>query len=1118
MSTDATADDHEAVVPIYKAFAQPLPEHLDSPDNQAAEELAQLDQHLNELVALAKKNGAAATAKRAIEYRKTYLDLQKRALKEKSSGKAEPSKALTKLFEEIVKCDDEVSAELAVPVREAAVTKALTIFKGRKNPSAKKVADFEKRVQQIAKEDSPKLRNQMYFQLERSIIQADMIGREADHPGSTWQDQVDLALQDARPLGLTAKVGKGLRGVKAALVSKVTGASEEAVTAEEFLTFKAAFENSSKKRIDDLAFSVPDASLSKFTGKANDCVAEIAKDLFDPRNKPADRQALGKLLMQAQTRALQQLTALKMKFPASPTPQVLVQDGKLVVMKAAPKVESLVLQGGGGKGAGYPPMLDEMKKTGMLDDVNLLVGTSIGALNASCLACGGLADEREILDLEVFEQAFDGQNFKKQYPDVSFEHPTPWIENPKKKLLKKISNALPSCAGQMAKMDRLTSASVAENTKAYSEKDLADTLVEKLGKLDDATLERLGLAGADAAVIAKEVKKLAKKVKNQDFGSSDRTTQMITFKDLAILHQLDPVNFKELTITGWEGTGADGRLVYFNAKEFGEMPVALAARISMGLPVLSPLFWKGRGPFFDGGLGSNAPVEAAPGLDEFYQGKDPADAEEQLRGEAPLEVQQAMAKTMLMTFDDQGKSGQNLHGDGRKTTTVDLGANATLVKTNVQPKYADTLASDAAKVYNGGVNALEVYHGDLGTLSLGPLSSPEAVEYAENMARMKGLEQLMAKRMDPAATFACTNADEALQTLTTDEKRRLVAAGRPEGTDPLVLELFQKCEQFLAIQDAFDGGDAGGFLDALAGSPLCASAAGAVQTLKGLHAAQTNGAADGIDAAVGSAQQAIGACPACVRSMLKEAVLIPLQQRRRELAKVGGKAPTFLWQQRFSAAAFDNSLQTAASAKVLLYLKEAKAAHEAFKHYEMRNEELGGAAKPKERCEAGRTALTALEALLLKLRAMGDAPSYAAVPTLLDYLRWLAGEAGAQADRLRSVARGKDARFAAGPFVAWERKDWEKKRKAAVESGAMEDPGSSAFEEQMEFAVQARAAWEQAPAALKEKTAATAWKAWDKLIRLAKALQGMTEQPDLHRCLEECVTQATQERTKYPQA
>src|SRR5262249_61639836 len=133
------------------------------------------------------------------------------------------------------------------------------------------------------------------------------------------------------------------------------------------------------------------------------------------------------------------------------------------------------------------------------------------------------------------------KDFKKQYPGVTFGFPG---DKPTKGVVKTLEFAFPSCAGEMAKIDQLTAASVTEKLKQYSEDDLTKQLATKLNKLDDATLERLGLAGAPAEVIEREVKKLAQKVKNQDFKTRDRTTQMITFKDLAILHQLDPVNFK----------------------------------------------------------------------------------------------------------------------------------------------------------------------------------------------------------------------------------------------------------------------------------------------------------------------------------------------------------------------------------------------------------------------------------------------------------------------------------------------------------------------------------------------------------------------------------------------
>lgn len=1125
MASDILSDDPQAVVPIYKAFNRDMPEHLETPDHQLTEALSALDGQVRDLEAKAKGQGAAATLKRAAEYRSEFGTLETTALKElEKSGKAkEPSKQLAKIAEQVADCSDRVGAELEVPVREAAMVKALTVLKGRKKPPPKaRIAAFENEQKDIAKEDDPKQRIAKYFQLERKIIQADLQGREEDEPGSTWQDRVDLALEAARPLGIKGRAAKGVMGLKDAVVNKATGSSQELMSDEEFLAQKTAFLNSFNQRIDTMAYSVPEKSEPEFRGRAADALKAIADELFDLKRKPADPQLFGKLLMQANTKALQQLTTLKRDYPANVTPSVRVHDGKMVLTKAAPKAESLVLQGGGGKGAGYPPMLEEMQKAGMLKDVNLLVGTSIGALNASCLACGGLADERQILDIQVFGQAFDAQGFKKQYPDVTFQHPSPWIEDPRKKLLKKVSNALPSCAGQMAKMDQLTAMSVTENLKSVSEEDIGKQLTAKLAKLDDATLERLGLAGATPEVIEQQVKKLAQKVKNQDFKGSDRTSQMITFRDLALLHQLDPVNFKELTITGWEGTGADGHLVKFNAQEFGDMPVALAARISMGLPVLAPLYWQGRGPFFDGGLGSNAPVEATPGLDKFYDENAPDDAEDVFEGDPPLEVQDAMAKTMLMTFDDGGKAERNLFGEGRKNAKASGGEKATLIKTGIQPEYEKTLADDAAKVYNGGVNTLTVYHGDLGTLDLGPLASDEEVEYAENIARMKGLEQL-AEKSDQAVEFTCKNSDEALSAMTDAEKRSFVAAGKPQGGDPVVLELYQKCEQFLAIDDAFQaarGGNATGFLDLLIASPLCASAAPVIAKLRDAYKTHALGSssAQALEQAITTVGKLIDkGCPASLRPMLKGTVLLAMQQRKRSLTKpADGAAPAFLWQQEFSAKAFDNSLRTAATNNVLLYLKEAQAACESLKSYEKLNAELGTKTKPSEVCEAARKTLTSLEGFLVKLRIMARVPAYAAISTMQAYLQWLEAQSTREVDRLRSVAKGKNTVYPAHSFIAWDRKDFEKKKQEAINNGVVEDPGSH-LESQMEESVKASASWKAAGDDAREKAAKAAWKAWDKLIRLAQALQAMTENQNFSNYLEDSITRATHERAKFGQ-
>lgn len=1098
-------EDLEVVLtrPLYGAFKRELPEELEDPSEMLGDLVGHLDEQIGELESVAQHQGAQATLERAAEFRKSYVEFDKKATKE-TTAKKKDGKKIAKLTEEGIALGELISAEMQVPIREAGMTKALQTLQTRNNPPRDKVTAFEKRAENIAKEKDPKKRCDLYFHLERDILKADLLEREALDPGSTWQDQVEMGLGDSKPIGIVGKVSQGLSALKNKVLRRPPPGE---MSDEEFAGARTAFVNSYTKKINDMAFSVPEVSAEQFKGEAADLIEAIANDLFDPLKKPDNQHLFGKLLVKANTLALQRLLALKRDYPANQTPQVMVEDGKLVVIKPAPKTQSLVLQGGGSKGAGYPPMLEEMKKAGTLDNVDLLVGTSIGALNASCLACGGLADERQILDMPIMKNVFDSKNFKKQYPDVSFGHP----------YLSK-SDVLPSCAGQMAKIDQMTSMSIANNLKDKSEDAIGTELAQKLNNLDDETLAKMGLAGASVDVIEREVKKLAKKIKSQDLKSGDRTTQMITFKDLAMLHQLDPVNFKELTITGWEGLGDEGHVEYFNAKNYGDMPIALAARISMGLPIFSPVYWNGRGPFYDGGLGSNTPVEATPGLDEFYKknNDNPSDVEEALKGDVPVDVQEAMAKTMLMTFDDQGKGEQNLYGQGRKTATPGGIEKVAVIATGINEKYGETLTKDGTKVYNTGVNTMQVFHGAMGTVTIAP--SEEDFEYAENMSRMKGLEQIDA-RSDQAAVFKCTNSDEALLGMSSSDKRNFVKAGRPGG-DPLVGELFDKCVEFVKLEDLFQGigDDSNTFLAALANSPLCATFRNDItelQTAYIIHAKGTS-SAEALKSAIQTAGGRITGCPAYLQPMLKKAVLLPMQQRNRSLPKpTVTTAPTFLWQQAFTASAFNNSL-TVAEKDHVPYLKEATSAHDALNRYDKLNQELVGKSTPKDKCQAARKALAALETFQFNLRKMGQADPYPKIPTLQAYIQWLSEKALVEVDRLRALAKGKDAAYPRYAFTPWNKKDWQDKKGEAIKSGAIEDLGSSGLGDQMANAVKAEATWMKASEGAKEKTGKAAWNAWDKVARTARDIQSRTDNANFSAYLEECVTAATRQRDLLP--
>src|SRR5690606_8061931 len=122
---------------------------------------------------------------------------------------------------------------------------------------------------------------------------------------------------------------------------------------------------------------------------------------------------------------------------------------------------------------------------------------------------------------------------------------------------------------------------------------------------------------------------------------------MVTFKDLHLMHLLAPAQFKELTLTGWDSTNKQE--TYFNAQNTPDMPVAVAGRISMSIPVyfrsvdFDPGDGSGTRSFTDGGVGSNMPTEVIT---------------DNLQGRA---LEEARARTALMTFDENGKAYTVLH-------------------------------------------------------------------------------------------------------------------------------------------------------------------------------------------------------------------------------------------------------------------------------------------------------------------------------------------------------------------------------------------------------------------------------------------------------------------------
>lgn len=246
---------------------------------------------------------------------------------------------------------------------------------------------------------------------------------------------------------------------------------------------------------------------------------------------------------------------------------------------------------------------------------------------------------------------------------------------------------------------------------------------------------------------------------------------MVTFKDLQILNRIAPDRFRNLTLTGWNAT--QKKMAYFSTETMPNMPVAVAARISMS----APLLFKGvdltpelvsrysdkpmgsaaqKQSFRDGGIGSNIATEV------LTQGKQGADLEE-LR-----------TRTGVLAFDDGGKAHHDLYkGVQREPPPKWKGV------LFGNPNYQRDVLNDRAKLNEAGINASVVFHGDLGLASLD--ASKDRVDAARGQAEWQMLRQL-SMRQDQAYAVHYGSPQAAFDAMTDPERSALKDSPPPGKT------------------------------------------------------------------------------------------------------------------------------------------------------------------------------------------------------------------------------------------------------------------------------------------------------------------------------------------------
>lgn len=452
--------------------------------------------------------------------------------------------------------------------------------------------------------------------------------------------------------------------------------------------------------------------------------------------EPVLRQALSRAHERAQL-ALMELesNALRTRMADVPVfdlrPQIVVsQQQSIQLIRPAPRIENLVLRGGGAKGIGTAPALMELENAGFLKELKTVVGTSVGALVALSMASGQRPEEiaRVADQLDMAELKDKPQNFEARYPGVNVDWRVGFHTGRALELLDQIS---------------------AGSVSSYLEKNWNSRGFRK-------KLRELGETNGPGALARLDT------LRQQDF-ETDRTGQMITFADLALLQGLDPARFKALVLTAWDDTRK--RMDYFSVVNAPDMPIAVAGRISMSLPVIfksvtyDPGDGQGARTFVDGGVGSNMPTEVIT---------------DGLSGNALAE---ARSRTAVMTFDDNGGAYAAMHQPPRERNGLRDWI-MSLITGN--PSYGRSSMDDKAKVAAAGPNAFVVFHGDIETLDLG--ASKEQVEKAKLMSTLKTLEQIE-QRQGQACAVECRSVGECFAMLTRTEKEALREGGAPSPLD-----------------------------------------------------------------------------------------------------------------------------------------------------------------------------------------------------------------------------------------------------------------------------------------------------------------------------------------------
>ncbi len=456
-------------------------------------------------------------------------------------------------------------------------------------------------------------------------------------------------------------------------------------------------------------------------------------------------------------------------------PEMRVIEGKHTLLRSV-RIENMVLPGGGSRNWLVAAALMQMSDS-RWSDLKHFSSASGGAINATVLASGISPKKLDSLmaATSMTDVTKDVPNFETMYPsELVTLHPeqpgsswmsklTYWIRTTLVKLL--AGNTFNSGHKALQLMDQWSASSVTDYAKQACFISTAD------GTLELAPAFKAKLDALKKTLDAQGQQKLDKRVARlRDFAQQteksfeeNRTGKMVTFDDLDFLHQLEPAQFKKVTILGLDK--ATNETIYFNALDYPDMPVAIAAYASMSIPV----FFQGVGYaypgkekriYIDGGLKDRVPVE------EFLRGV-PAESE-------------VRARTVVLDFLDGDDLYKSLHGappKGEKTLK-----DSVFSWVYNTPGMAEGRAIDRSQRYESGPNVYVLDNGKLRTFPP-KLSAEELAALKERAASV--MQQQLALREQEAFAASVESVEHAFQLLSAEEKeaRRITGPSIPPSEE-----------------------------------------------------------------------------------------------------------------------------------------------------------------------------------------------------------------------------------------------------------------------------------------------------------------------------------------------